>query len=349
VDQETNPASTTTEPASSPGSDTAPDVKSPEAASSPAPDVERKSLLDVVKSAVAPDTLDSSDEVVAPSAKAEPSTAEGEAGEEPAAAKPNGKDDVSDDALLATLEQLKGDVPLGKIERFREVLRENHQLRATAEQHQALNETLEDIGADARRMGLSNDDLAALFAWPRLLAKDPAQAVEQLRTFAAQWEERVGTTLPADLQKRVEDGFLDEASAKEVAKLRAEASLSKTRTAADEQDRERSSIQQRQTAIRDSVNSYQAELRANDPDYTPEKHAMTIDALTTLVHVRGVPTTVEDARAMAKEAYDSVTQRLKAFKPAPRSITSPSVGRRLNKPAESQPKSMREAIERAIE
>jgi hypothetical protein len=75
---------------------------------------------------------------------------------------------------------------------------------------------------------------------------------------------------------------------------------------------------------------------------------MTVDALTALVATRGVPLTVPDARAMAKEAYDTVTKRLAAFRPQPRAVASPQVGRRLNKPAESQPKSMREAIEQAL-
>jgi hypothetical protein len=51
---------------------------------------------------------------------------------------------------------------------------------------------------------------------------------------------------------------------------------------------------------------------------------------------------------MAKTAYDTVTKRLQAFKPQPRAVASPAVGRRLSKPAESQPKSMREAIENAL-
>lgn len=250
--------------------------------------------------------------------------------------------------MLATLDKLKGDVPLGKIERFREVLNENRQLKATTERYAALDETLNDIGNDARRMGLSNDDLAALFAWPRLLAKDPTAAVEQLRAFTASWEERVGHSLPADLKQKVEDGTLDEGTAKEVASLRARETLTKARMDADTQDRERETVERRQTEIRTSVNGYQEELRRTDPDYTPEKHAMTIDALTVLVAQRGVPTTVEEARALAKQAYDTVTTRLKAFKPAPRAIHSAPTGRHVNRPAESQPKSMREAIDRAI-
>ena len=338
----------TPEPASLPGSEPAPDARAADAPaeSSPAKDEERKSLLDVVKDAIAVKDIEDEDAPIDLAAKAEPSTAEGEKPE--VEGKKPDTNDVSDDALLAALDKLKADVPLNKIERFREVLAENRQLKGTNERYRVLDETFNDIGNDARRMGLSNEDLAQLFAWPRLLAKDPTAAVEQLQAFAATWQEKVGHSLPPDLKQKIEDGVLDEATAKEVAQLRATTALDRTRNEADEQDRQRQSVEQQRTSIRDSVNAYQAELKANDPDYTPEKHAMTVDTLTALVTTRGVPQTVADARKMAKEAYDTVTKRLQAFKPAPRTVANPTIGRRLNKPAESQPKSMREAIENAL-
>jgi hypothetical protein len=340
------------EPAPSPGGETAPDVsadKSAPAESSPAKDEARKTLLDVVKDAIDVKDIEDEDAPVDLAAKAKSSTAEGEKPEVEGAQKPDTKpDDVSDAALLAALDQLKADVPLNKIERFREVLAENRQLKGTNERYRVLDQTFTEIGNDARRMGLSNEDLAQLFAWPRLLAKDPTAAVEQLQAFTATWQEKVGGSLPPDLKQKIEDGVLDEATAKEVAQLRATTNLDRTRHEADEQDRQRQSVEQRQNSIRDSVNAYQAELKANDPDYTPEKHAMTVDALTALVTMRGVPTTIADARALAKEAYDTVTKRLQTFKPAPRTVANPQIGRRLNKPAESQPKTMREAIENAL-
>ena len=334
-------------PDSSPGGEPAPDVTATPPASSaepsPAsPDVERKTLLEVVRGAVEPDSIEEDTESRATAAS---SAADGESDGRPA--QPTDSD-VSDDALLAALEQLKGDVPLGKIERFREVLAENRQLKGTADQYQALDQTLNDIGANARRMGMTPEDLVALFAWPNLLAQDPAKAVEQLRTFTSSWEERIGRTLPADLAQKVEDGLLDEATAKEVATLRAQTVLTRARSEAEIADMQRAGVERTQNEIRDSVNAYQAELRRTDPDYTKEKHEMTIDALHVLVAQRGLPATVEEARAIAKEAHETVTRRLQAFKPAPRSIHAPTVGRRLNKPAESQPKTMGEAIARSI-
>lgn len=320
----------------------------PESSPGTAKDEEKKSLLEAVVSAVDPKRIEDEDAVEkpAPPSAADSSPAEGAQSPEPAT-KPNGND-VSDDALLAALDALKGDVPLNKIERFREVLQENRQLKATSERFAQLDQTLTEIGNDARRVGLTDDELAQLFAWPRLLAKDPHSAVEALQAFSARWMERVGNTLPADLKQRVDDGVLDEASAKEIAQLRANKSLSETRSRADQEDRERQEASARQSEIVTSVNAYQEELRRSDPDYTPAKHGMVVDALTALVAAHGRPTNVTEARAMAKQAYDTVTARLASLRPAPRQVQSPTVGRRLNRPAEAQPKSMLEAITLAV-
>ena len=339
-----------TTPEPSPGSEPAPDARDEEspAESSTAKDEDKKTLLDAVKGALEANNFEDEDAPVDLKSKAEPSPAEGEESGAEADAKPDTKDDVSDTALLAALEKFKGDVPLNKIERFREVLNENKALKGVNERYRTMDATLADIGRDAQKMGMSQDDMAQLFAWPRLLASDPKAAVEQLQKFTAQWQERVGHTLPSDLKQKVEDGTLDEATAKEVAQLRAGTALERTRHEAENAERERTSTAQRTKEIHDSVNAYQAELKAKDPDYTPEKHEMVVDALTALVTKHGVPTTVADARGMAKTAYDTVTKRLSAFKPQPRAVSSPTVGRRLNTPAEAQPKSMREAIENAL-
>jgi type II secretory pathway component PulJ len=339
-------------PEPSPGSEPAPDardLKSP-AESSTAKDEDKKTLLDAVKGAleVTDSDIEDDEAPVTFKSKAEPSTAEGDTPGTDGEKKPDTKDDVSDSALLAALEKFKGDVPLNKIERFREVLDENRVLKGVSERHREMDATMAAIGRDATRMGMTQEDMAKLFAWPRLLASDPQAAVEQLQEFTAQWQQKVGHTLSDDLKQKVDDGVLDEATAKEVAQLRATTSLEKTRYEAETAEATRTSTAQRVKAIHDSVNAYQAELKAKDPDYTPEKHELVVDALTALVTKDGVPGTVADARAMAKKAYETVTQRLSKFRPQPRALSSPTVGRRLNQPAESQPKSMREAIENAL-
>lgn len=337
-------------PESSSGSEPAPDARDDEspAESSPAKDEDKKTLLDVVKSALDAKNIEDEDAPVDLKSKAESSTAEGEKPGSEGDKKPDTKDDVSDDALLAALDKFKGEVPLHKIERFREVLNENKTLKGVNERYREMDSTLAAIGRDAHKSGLTQEDVAKLFAWPRLLASDPTAAVEQLQQFTAQWQERVGHTLSDDLRQKVDDGTLDEATAKEVAQLRAGNAMQKTRHEAEAAEHARVSTAQRTKEIHDSVNAYQAELKAKDPDYTPAKHEMVVDALTALVSKHGLPQTVADARGMAKAAYDTVTTRLSTLKPPPRAVASPNVGRRLNQPAEAQPKSMREAIENAL-
>jgi hypothetical protein len=337
-------------PESSPGSEPAPDARDDEspAAPSPAKDDDKKTLLDAVKSALDGAAIEDDDAPVDLKSKAAPSAAEGEEPEVDGDKKPDTKDDVSDAALLAALDKFKGDVPLNKIERFRAVLDENRTLKGANERYREMDATLAGIGRDAQKMGMSQEDMSKLFAWPRLLASDPKAAVEELQRFTAMWQEKIGGTLPSDLKQKVDDGVLDEATASEVAQLRAKSALDRTRSDAENAERDRASVAQRTREIHDSVNAYQAELKAKDPDYTPEKHEMVVDALTALVTKHGVPTTVADARAMAKTAFDTVTTRLSKFKPQPRAVASPTVGRRINQPAQSQPKSMREAIENAL-
>jgi hypothetical protein len=337
-------------PVPSPGSEPAPDARDDEspAESSPAKDEDKKTLLDAVKGALEVASIEDEDAPVEIKSKADPSTAEGDKPGSEGDKKPDTKDDVSDDALLAALDKFKGEVPLHKIERFREVLNENKSLKGANERFREMDATMSAIGRDAMKMGMSQDDMAQLFAWPRLLASDPKAAVEELQKFAAMWQMRVGLALPDDLKQKVDDGVLDDATAKEVAELRANTAINSTRQKAEEAERQRTSVAQRTREIHDSVNAYQAELKASDPDYTPEKHEMVVDALTALVTKHGVPATVADARGMAKTAYDTVSKRLQAFKPQPRAVASPTVGRRLNQPAVAQPKSMREAIENAL-
>jgi hypothetical protein len=350
VAQDDQEVEDTQKPESSPGSEPAPDARADKAPaeSSPAMDEDRKTLLDAVKDAINVKDVEDDEAPIDLAAKAEPSTAEGIESKPEADAKPDTKDDVSDTALLAALEKFKGDVPLNKIERFREVLDENKSLKGANERYREMDATMTAIGRDAMKMGMSQDEIAQLFAWPRLLASDPKAAVEQLQQFSATWRMKVGLALPDDLKQKVDDGVLDEPTAKEVAELRASTAMSSTRQQAETAERQRTSTLQRTREIHDSVNAYQAELKASDPDYTPEKHDMVVDALTALVTKHGVPGTVADARAMAKNAYDTVSKRLSAFKPQPRAVASPAVGRRLNRPAVAQPKSMREAIENAL-
>jgi len=338
------------EPESSAGSEKENDAAEPAPESSPGKDEGPKSLLDAVKSAVAPDDDEK------PEAHAESSAAEGEESE---SADKKGDEETeagtaeepdSDKQLLALLDQLKDkNVPLNKIERFRELLESNRELKGRNESLSQLETRIAEINRAAARVGLSADDLAKFYSFPMLLAEKPEEALAYLREITGQWEGRLGAALPADLKQRVEAGYLDEESAKEIARLRAQASMTEHRTKFDAAERDREAQAARQKEIRNAVNGYQKTLMETDPDYTPEKHAMVADALAVMVAREGPPASVDAAKAMAKKAYETVNDRLKAFQPARRSVTRTSGGRGNNRPAKSEPKTMLEAISGALD
>jgi hypothetical protein len=333
-----------------PESSAGPDAAEPPAESSAAKDEGPKSLLDAVKSAVAP-----ADDEEGAKPAAESSAAEGEESETPPkGAKETEAGDAeepdSDKQLLALLDQLKDkNVPLNKIERFREILESNRELKGRNESLTQLETRIGEINRAAARVGLTTDDLAKFYSFPMLLAEKPEEALKYLREITGQWEGRLGAALPDDLKKRVDAGYLDEESAKEIARLRAKSSMDEHRTKFDAEERDRDAQATRQKEIRNAVNGYQKHLMESDPDYTPEKHAMVADALAVMVAREGPPASTDAARVMAKKAYETVNERLKAFAPTRRSVTRTSGGRGNNRPAKSEPKTMLEAVSSALD
>ena len=292
-------------------------------------------LLDAVRSAVGMDD----EEAESPTAKR---VTEAEPPDE-------GEPADRDAMLLDALDKLKDDkMPLHKIQRFREVLGENRTLKSQFDSVRPAIDRLNEINAAARRAGFTAEEMAEFFNAPALAKDDPAKAHEIVSKFAARLAQAAGTQLPADLQQEVDDGYVTEERARETARLRAAAERAKVNETLDAEDRERGEVVRLQNQIADSVNEQQRQWMKSDPDYTPAKHQMVSEQLELLVRRSGRPADEQGAVAMAKLAYDTVNKRLSQFLPKPRQVTHAS-GRRINAPAQSAPKTMREAIVRVLD
>lgn len=291
------------------------------------------SMLDAVRSAVGMDDED------AESPPAERVTEQPPAEDEP----------VDRDAmLLAALDELKDDkVPLHKIQRFREVLSENKALKGQFDVVKPAVDRLNSINEAARRAGFTPEEVADYFNAAALAKDDPAKAHEIVSRFASKLAQSAGTQLPEDLQRQVDDGYVTEELARETARLRAEAARAKIAEQLAAETQQREAVFKAQQGIAEAVNNYQRQLMSTDPDYTPTKHEMVKEALELLVVREGRPPNPDAALQMAKRAVETVNKRLSQFRPTPRQVTQPS-GRRINAPAQSSPKSMREAIERTL-
>jgi hypothetical protein len=253
-----------------------------------------------------------------------------------------------DEALLRTIDELKdASVPLHKIERFRELLTESKSLKGQLDAVRPAVDRLAEINDAARRIGLTPDDVAELMTAPIVAKDDPAKAHEILSRFASRFAEASGKELPGDLQTAVDDGEISEERAREVAQLRAAAKRAETERQVTSEDNTRREVEERLGKIVTAVNGFQRQIMTSDPNYTPAKHQMVKEAMELLIVREGRPDSPEKAVELAKRAHETVTSRLKELAPSPRQLRQPS-GRRINSPAQGTPKTMREAVERAI-
>lgn len=256
--------------------------------------------------------------------------------------------EVTNDDLLKMLDQLRDEkAPLHKIERFKEVISENKRLSEDNEALRQYQEHVSNIAHAAQRMGIESEDMAKFMSWPMQLAQDPESAIGFLREFTSRWESQLGHQLPDDLRQKVEEGYLDEETASELARLRASKGLTQRQLDAERQNREAEQAKEHRRGIAQAVDDWQAQIKARDPDYTEAKHGFVRTELKAIVADRGLPKDKETALKWAKEAYDTVTSRMGATRPTPRAVRQ-TPGRPAQSPSKAPPESMAEAIQRAL-
>lgn len=328
-----------TETPEHPSSSEAQDVT---AESSPvdADDAEPKSLLDIVKQAVPPseDDAEPAKEESSGEPEGEATDAEGEA-----AAKAETKPEA-DDANL----------PFGKHPRFKQLLQE----RATfmQERDQATQE-LETLRPQAERFRtvtnflaeneIPPEDLGTALKVLALMRSDPDAAREMLAPTFEYLNLATGKALPPDLQTKVDEGYLDAETAAEHARMRMQLQRSQQQGQRQAQRFETERSQAAAMAVRDAVNTWEANLRSRSPDYDTIR-PFVLERVQVLLS-RGRPSTPEASVALAEQAYKEVQDRLRPFqqkrqptRPSPDSVGSVT-------PAQAAPKSLAEAIARAAQ
>lgn len=302
-----------------------------------------RTMLDVVRDALKATDDDEADEAKEPEAESSPAEAVAQEAEE------STDEPIDRDAeVLELLAKLKDqNVPLGKIQRFQEVLGKNKQLQAQWDEVAPAIERLTELSQAARLAGLTPDDMSDFYSLPLLAAQDPAKAREAIARVA----EKLGlggNALPPDLQSKVDDGYVDETTAREMQQLRREKEQLQRRSQIDGEDRQREAIAQQSRGMAEAVDKYQKSIHESDPDYTPHVHNLVRKELERLVLKEGRPADVNGAVRMAEAAYKSVKDDLAPMRQQPRPVSSPS-GRRINAPGTSQPKSYLEAVQRGLD
>lgn len=286
--QEANPA-----PEAAQGQEPQIDANNSAADSSPADDKDankKATLLDVVKAAYEKGKPDSKSSIEGDQQK----VANGEKFDDNASK--DGINQKEDPSKLA--EKL----PFHNHPRWKEMIQERDQLKPAAEQYQKITTFMNNNS-------LSTEEMAEGMQVMALMKNDPVNAYKRLKGYLDNLAPVVGEVLPDDIRQKVDDGFIDEDSAKELARLKAERDFHSQRYLEQQSRQERQVAEQNQKAMYESVATWEQAEKAKDPDWSA-KYEMVMDRVKSLLAEKQ-PTNAQEAVEVARRALADVNSRLR--------------------------------------
>lgn len=209
------------------------------------------------------------------------------------------------------------------------------------------------IDSFVRNAGLSQQDVAGTLEIAALLRSNPSTALSRLEPIVASLKAMVGETLPADLQTRVDQGYLTEADAKTLAKAQAGERLATQRLTATTES------QQVEARTRDfkalttntvsSIETWEATQASRDPDWHLKRDSiaelveLAIERKTREVGKPWFPN-AEEAIKLSSDALKTVNDRTKRFGPRPQEIR-PVLNGGASPRSTAAPKTMLEVVQ----
>lgn len=286
------------------------------AAPVPQDEVKRKSLLDVIRSAVNKRLAD--------------------AESSPAANGSSPDYSRSGDSDLRSGSNSDDNVPFHNHPRWKEIMREREELKQKSKQYEEISEYM-------RANGLSSGELAQGFEVMALMKNDPARAKEVLNMHMQRLAQFTGEILPKDIQLKLDMGEIDEASATELAALRARSQVSQHQVQQSRTEAPNANEQVSQRAMYDAVVQWEQVVGMRDAEYK-NKQAMVTDRVKAMMMESGRPTNPQQAVEYVQRAYEEVNQRLGPLAGRSNPVRVVSSANSSSGSSAPQPRSLREAI-----
>jgi hypothetical protein len=274
------------------------------------------SLLDAVKRAVQP-------QADADSSTVDTNGATAKDAKPPAP----GLDDPAKDKARAEADQK---LPFHNHPRWKEVVAERDAYRSEAGEYRKITTFMS-------QNGLTNEEVVEGFHIMALMKTNPAEAHKKISEYKAQLDAFVGEKLPEDISKKVEEGYLDDASAKELAALKAEKQLYEQRRQYAVQQQ----AEQARMSIHSAVVNWEQQQKVKDPDWSAKQELVTDQVKLMLAAEQ--PNTPEEALALVERASSIIRDRLSRFAPQRRPMTQVSSAT-SSANASAVPKSLLEAV-----
>lgn len=194
------------------------------------------------------------------------------------------------------------EVPFHEHPRWQQVNKELGEAKPLAERAKKLDQYLTETG-------ISNAQFEDMLKIGALMNTDPAKALEALRPYVEALESYQGLRLPDDLKKKLDDGVIDEETAKETAILRARKDVD-SRTA-----QQRAELQL-SNSIGEALVSWETAKRKADPDFD-KKYDLLLDRFNRLTQANKEKRSPQNSIALAEQAYKEVNDKLGIFVPKP--------------------------------
>lgn len=281
-----------------------------------------KSLLDAVKSAATK------------SVDAQSSNAESNGKSETLESETDPKASLDETAKDKTKSNVTEKLPFHNHPRWKEIVSERDTLKPKAEQ-------FEKITTFMSSNGLTTQEVAEGFQIMALMKTNPAEAHKKISEYKAKLDVYVGDKLPDSIAQKVEDGFVDAESAKELAALKAEKELYAQRQVYAQQQY----AQQVQTGMHTAVVNWEQQMKVKDPDWST-KEALITDRVRSLM-TSEQPATAEQAIALVERAYSQITAQLQKISPK-RTNINPVRSTTSSATVNVTPKSLKEAVLRGL-
>lgn len=295
-----------------------------------------KSLLETVQAALKEGATESS-----PGSDPDSANAGSSQTETPTAQEDEPLGDLTD-------EELKRYAPKTQ-RRMQHLLQQRHEADTRAAGFEEKATRFDQIVGFAETHRLSNEDVAGTFEIAALIKNDPIKAYEKVLPIALHLAQITGAVLPADLQERVNLGYLPEKDAQELARLQSQTKLREQRSReeqeASEEQRKRDAHVANVREAESTANSWEEQKRKSDPDWSSKKE-LVLELLGAEVAKNGFPQGKAATLKMLDSIEERVATQIARFKPAPREIR-PVTGASSARTS-AEPKSAIEAAKAAL-
>jgi len=157
-----------------------------------------------------------------------------------------------------------------------------------------------------------------------------------------------GQVLPEDLQTQVNQGYVSQEVASELASRRAQGAWQEQANQRNQQQQREQTVNAVADTIKMAVTNWETQIRQTDPDYSLKADLVQRNSRA-LIQQNGPPQTPEVALAYAKKAYEDANQQIARFQPKPKATQlSPNSVHQASTTPVAEPSSMLEAVEIAL-